>query len=401
MNIASSQLKARLAALAIFSSVFFAFGLGNALGKSTEEKLDVVEQKIGSAKEREGVLTSEIEAMSQQISSLEGQVADLRSQELAAENELAAKEMELDRAVEKLTAAVRELEDMRGRLKRALSVLRERLVDIYMSGTVDLASIVLAASDYGEMVAASEYVEQIKTRDESLVVRVRELRDQAEALVEVRRETKSTIETARNQIAAEESRLESTRSSLESRENELVAAQGARQATLESVQGNIHKHEEMAADLRAKIEDDVAAATSESGPPVSSDSTPTPSSQGFIWPVEGAFTSPFGSRWGRMHEGIDIAAPDGTPIKAAASGTVALMQSEAESGGYGNYTCVDHGDGLATCYAHQSGFATSTGATVRQGEVIGYVGNTGNSFGAHLHFEVRINGSAVDPMGYL
>ena len=102
-----------------------------------------------------------------------------------------------------------------------------------------------------------------------------------------------------------------------------------------------------------------------------------------------------------MHEGIDIAAPEGTPIRAAASGTVILMQSEAESGGYGNYTCVDHGGGLSTCYAHQSGFATSSGASVRQGDVIGYVGNTGHSFGAHLHFEVRTSGVAVDPMGYL
>ncbi len=78
-----------------------------------------------------------------------------------------------------------------------------------------------------------------------------------------------------------------------------------------------------------------------------------------------------------------------------------LMQSEAESGGYGNYTCVDHGGGLSTCYAHQSEFGTSIGSSVEQGEVIGYVGNTGHSFGDHLHFEVRINGVAQDPLGYL
>jgi murein DD-endopeptidase MepM/ murein hydrolase activator NlpD len=106
-------------------------------------------------------------------------------------------------------------------------------------------------------------------------------------------------------------------------------------------------------------------------------------------------------RWGRMHEGVDIAVPAGTPIVAAASGTVILMQSDASSGGYGNYTCIDHGGGLSSCYAHQSSFATSSGASVGQGDVIGYVGCTGHCYGDHLHFEVRVNGAAVDPMGYL
>jgi len=127
----------------------------------------------------------------------------------------------------------------------------------------------------------------------------------------------------------------------------------------------------------------------------------SPSAAGFIWPVEGTVTSGFGYRWGRMHEGIDISVPEGTPIRAAADGTVILEQSEYESGGYGNYTCIDHGGGLSTCYAHQSSFAASVGARVSQGDVIGYSGNTGHSTGPHLHFEVRINGAPTDPLGYL
>jgi murein DD-endopeptidase MepM/ murein hydrolase activator NlpD len=123
-----------------------------------------------------------------------------------------------------------------------------------------------------------------------------------------------------------------------------------------------------------------------------------PSSQGLVWPVSGPVTSPFGYRWGRLHAGIDIGVGYGTPIQAAASGTVVLA---GWTGGYGNYTCIDHGGGLATCYAHQSSYAVGAGAQVSQGQVIGYVGNTGHSFGAHLHFEVRINGAPVDPLGYL
>jgi murein DD-endopeptidase MepM/ murein hydrolase activator NlpD len=99
-----------------------------------------------------------------------------------------------------------------------------------------------------------------------------------------------------------------------------------------------------------------------------------------------------------LHAGIDIGVPSGTPIHAAASGTVVIAGWVS---GYGNYTCIDHGGGLATCYAHQSSFATSVGAHVSQGQVIGYTGCTGHCFGPHLHFEVRINGTPVDPLGYL
>jgi murein DD-endopeptidase MepM/ murein hydrolase activator NlpD len=117
-----------------------------------------------------------------------------------------------------------------------------------------------------------------------------------------------------------------------------------------------------------------------------------------IWPIDGTITSPFGQRWGRLHAGLDIGAPEGTPIRAAATGRVVLAGWQ---GGYGLYTCIQHSGTLSTCYAHQSRLGTSTGASVSQGQAMGYVGNTGNSFGAHLHFEVRVGGSPVDPLGYL
>lgn len=124
-----------------------------------------------------------------------------------------------------------------------------------------------------------------------------------------------------------------------------------------------------------------------------------------IWPVNGPITGSFGEdRGSHYHSGLDISAPGGTPIHAAASGTVSLLQSTERSGGYGNYTCIAHST-ITTCYAHQSRFATSAGAHVRRGELIGYVGNTGNSRGNHLHFEVREGtrpwGAPRDPRGYL
>jgi murein DD-endopeptidase MepM/ murein hydrolase activator NlpD len=123
-----------------------------------------------------------------------------------------------------------------------------------------------------------------------------------------------------------------------------------------------------------------------------------PSSAGFSWPVSGPITSTFGMRWGRMHEGVDIGVPAGTPIAAAAGGTVIVAGWE---GGYGNLVVVDHGNGLSTAYGHQSRIAVSAGQVVGRGSILGYVGCTGHCFGDHLHFEVRVNGAAVDPLRYL
>ena len=120
------------------------------------------------------------------------------------------------------------------------------------------------------------------------------------------------------------------------------------------------------------------------------------------WSIRGPVTSPFCERrsWEACHPGIDIAVPTGTPIRAVKDGSIVLVQSEAASGGYGNFTCIDHGGGLSSCYAHQSSFARTSGS-ISQGDILGYVGCTGHCFGDHLHFEVRVNGSPVDPMGYL
>jgi murein DD-endopeptidase MepM/ murein hydrolase activator NlpD len=190
----------------------------------------------------------------------------------------------------------------------------------------------------------------------------------------------------------------------------LASARASKQETLAGV--NEHEREvrhevEGLARASASLAAAIRSAQARAAPPSSggaaagsssSGSTGGVSSRGFIWPVSGAVTSGFGWRWGRMHEGIDIAAPSGTPIRAAAAGTVIYS---GWMSGYGNLVVVDHGGGLATAYAHMSSIAAGSGSGVVQGQTLGYVGCTGHCFGDHLHFEVRQNGSPVDPMGYL
>jgi peptidase M23-like protein len=133
-----------------------------------------------------------------------------------------------------------------------------------------------------------------------------------------------------------------------------------------------------------------------------SSQSPPPASRGggvLSWPVNGPLTSPFGMRWGRLHAGIDIGAGTGTPIRAAATGRVT---THGWVSGYGLYTCLDHRPPYSTCYGHQSRLGPArSGQVVPRGGLVGYVGCTGHCFGAHLHFEVRINGSPVDPLPYL
>jgi murein DD-endopeptidase MepM/ murein hydrolase activator NlpD len=119
-----------------------------------------------------------------------------------------------------------------------------------------------------------------------------------------------------------------------------------------------------------------------------------------IWPSKGTLSSSYGRRWGRMHQGIDIAGPIGTPIVAAADGVV--VTSEFQSGGYGNLIELQHNDGSITRYAHNNRLHAGVGQTVKQGQHISDMGNTGRSTGPHLHFEFHPGGgSAVNPMAYL
>jgi murein DD-endopeptidase MepM/ murein hydrolase activator NlpD len=362
-----------------------------------ESKLDAKEAKLSKVRERGGVLTTTISRFGEKIDRLTTEVAALRNQEAAVRARLDAKQAELDAAVAELDGAKKHLAVVKGHLKRALVALRERLVAIYETGTPDVLSVIVGADGYDDLVDRTEYLNRIQGMDEAVVGRVRDLRDQVKRTVARLRAVKDRIEAARDAIAAEEQALASARAAVQQRQSALVAARGSRVAALAKIK---QAEQELDGDV-ASIQAELAAQLGETA------SAPLPAgpirygSGQFIWPVDGPVVSGFGMRWGRMHEGIDIAVPAGTPIRAAASGSVVLVQSEAESGGYGNFTCLDHGGGLQTCYAHQSSVAVASGQSVSQGEVIGYVGCTGHCFGDHLHFEVRVGGAPTDPLGYL
>jgi len=360
---------------------------GTALGQTLEEQRSAKQAELEEVREQEGVLSTELARYSEQVDQLAGQVATLRNREAIVAEELAQTQARLE------TEAAR-LDALRDRLNRSLNVLSRRLVEIYKSDQPDALTVILDSDGFDDLVNRYDYLDRIQDQDAGIVNRVRDLRDETQDLV-------GEIRAARDEIAAKKAELERTRIQLEAREAELAAVRDQKAAALEATRVREEHLEGDVSELNQQIQEalaDAQASTSTSDPlpagPIQG------ASGGFIWPVNGPVTSPFGPRWGRLHAGIDIAAPTGTPIRAVKDGNVVLVQSEASSGGYGNFTCIDHGGGLSSCYAHQSAQHITSGS-VSQGDVIGLVGCTGSCFGDHLHFEIRVNGVATDPLGYL
>jgi murein DD-endopeptidase MepM/ murein hydrolase activator NlpD len=367
-----------------------------------QAELEAKQSKLDEVRERKGVLTTTITHYGDRIEQLTDEVAAIRGEEESVEIRLNAKQAELDRAVNELDGAKERLAAVRAHLKRALAALRDRLVAIYEMGSPDVLSVIVESDDIGDLATETEYLNRLHGMDEAVVGRVRELRNEVRRIVTRLRTAKERIESARDEIATEEQALASARQALQSHQSQLVSVRGQREAALEK----IGEHEQELDGSVAEIQGQIAAELAETG------SAPLPAgpiqygaSGSMIWPVDGAVVSGFGGRdigaGYEYHPGIDIAVAEGTPIRAAADGTVIFTQPEASSGGYGNYTCIDHGGGLSTCYAHQTSFAVAAGQSVSQGDIIGYTGCTGYCLGPHLHFEVRINGAVTDPMGYL
>ena len=380
-----TYLFAGAAALALAGALLLAFGLWarGAEGQDLQSQLDSKRAQLDSEQEREGVLSTELSRYNDRLDQLAGEVAVLRNRE-------AIVQAELDRVKAQLRREKDRLEQLKHQLSRSLNVLRRRLVSIYRSDSPDVLTVMLEADGFDDLVSRYEYLRRIEEQDADIVGRVRGLRNES-------RDTVERIEAARDEIAARKAELVRTRTQLEAREAELDAVRDRKASALVEVHSEIERLEGDISDIQGKIQAQIQAASSTSAAPLPAGPIQG-GSGGWIWPVNGSVTSPYGPRWGRMHEGIDISAPAGTPIRAANSGQVILA---APTSGYGNYTCIDHGGGLSSCYAHQSSYATSVGASVSQGDVIGYVGCTGSCFGDHLHFEIRVNGSAVDPLGYL
>jgi murein DD-endopeptidase MepM/ murein hydrolase activator NlpD len=356
---------------------------GSASGQSLQQKLNTTQNKLSHVRNHAGVLTTRISHESAQLQRLTTQVAALRNREAAVAAELSQKEAELNQAQARLDA-------LKQHLHQAIQILEQRLVAVYESSRPDLITVLLQAHGFQDLLARTQYIETLQQDDNDVVSRVRELRNEMQVTV-------NTVREARDEIAARKQELDATRARLKQRTTQLATARQKQHTSLMQVRKQQDDLEGDLSDISQKIAEQLSAGTGAlpAGPIQAG-------GHGLIWPVNGPITSGYGPRnigsGYEFHPGIDIGVPTGTPIRAAAAGTVTIAGPE---GGYGNYTCIDHGGGLSTCYGHQERFLVSTGQQVAQGQIIGLSDCTGYCLGPHLHFEVRINGQTTDPLGYL
>ena len=363
-----------------------------------DRQVEALQSKAAQARAREESLRNEIATVSERIQALEAEVGDVSTRLAVLEEdlELHRRKLEAVKALYKIQS--QRVRYLRGQHNVAQMRLADRLVAVYEGEDPTALDVVLDASTFSDALDQLDYLDSIAAQDRLVVDHVAGTRDHMQDL---KRRTGKTKERVAAITRVVEIRTEQQRAVYDrlliSRQG-LATARSSKRESLADAHEDAEQYEGKAEEL-LKVSAQLAARinAAQASAPTYSTADSTPSASGMIWPVPGPVVSGYGWRWGRMHEGIDIAAGYGTPIQASAAGNVIYA---GWMGGYGNLIIIDHGGGIATAYAHQSSFVVGGGA-VSQGQTIGYVGCTGHCFGPHLHFEVRVNGAAVDPLGYL
>jgi murein DD-endopeptidase MepM/ murein hydrolase activator NlpD len=361
--------------------------------------IGTLQQRIDAAKAREGVLTSQIAVVTSKIRALEDDVQSASARLSQLESVLALHQRRLDRLNALYGVQTRKLVFLQRQHKAATARLNKRIVEIYTSDPTSALTVVLEAASFSDLLDQLEFLNDIGSQDERIAHEVKDAKLQMQETRNATRRTRKQVAATTKVVADRTAEQRAVRDRLASSQRELATARADKRSTLADVREDKndaleHMNELLAesATLAARIRSAQSSGVVVPGP------TGAASAAGFVWPVHGILTSGFGWRWGRMHEGIDLAVPSGTPVVASASGTVVVA---GWLGGYGNLVVIDHGNGMATAYGHNTSVTVGYGQTVAQGQLIAYSGSTGHSTGPHVHFEVRVNGSPVDPLGYL
>jgi murein DD-endopeptidase MepM/ murein hydrolase activator NlpD len=364
---------------------------------AVDARIAALHAEIAQANAQEGVLTSQLSAVVAELEDAQAAVESAETSVSTLEAELSSEQARLDRLTALLARQTRRLERLQAEYTRAVEILETRVRTAYIDEPPDLLAFLVSASSFDDLIDNVEFLERIGAQDQRVARQVERAKTRAAA---ERLETSRTrrlqaaavsviaartdeARAARDRLAEDRDRLSSVESL---KQSALASTRESRADYLREVEGLAAASAALAAQIRAAQE---GAGSTGNG---------QASAAGLIWPCDGVVVSGFGMRWGRMHEGIDIDCAYGTPNRAAAAGTVIYA---GWLGGYGNLVVVDHGNGLSTAYAHASAILVSVGQSVSQGETVSLVGSTGHSTGPHLHFEVRINGVAVDPLLYL
>jgi murein DD-endopeptidase MepM/ murein hydrolase activator NlpD len=398
-----SRIRLLLVVLALPLVLWAALPLVSAAGpqatiSSLQNRIDAKRQRLAQVHGHAHVLTSDISALTHRIDTLQGTVDTLQRRQDAIQADLAVKQRQLTATQTQLRAARAQLALARARLARSRKILAARLVALYKSDAPDIVTVVLSSKGFEQLLENSTYLQRIGAQDREIITVVRAARAQAASAAKRLGALEASQQRIATQIADHRNAVARVRLDVQSHQAGIASVRADKRALLHRVNAQAGKISEDIAAMQRQ-QNAIAAKLNGAG---NGGIAPGPIRGGgrFIWPVNGPITSPFCERraWEACHPGIDIGVPSGTPIRAAGTGTVAIA---GWVGGYGNYTCINHGGGFSTCYGHQSRIEVSVGQHVTVGQIIGLTGCTGLCFGPHLHFEVRINGAVTNPVNYL
>jgi len=401
MRLRAVLLLAVLAPLALWAALpLVSSASPEATVSSLQDKIDSKRGELDKVNGRARALTSDISGLTRRVDALQGTITTLQQRENAIQSDLDAKRAELARTQAELRGVRARLVKLRARLAHARTVLADRLVELYKSDQPDIVTVVLSSHGFADLLENGAYLQRIGQQDRAIITAVRDAKAEMAAAARRLGALEDRQQRIALQITERRNAVAKVRVSVQGKRDAIDQVRGQKQTLLGSVRDHAHKIDEDIKALQAQQSKIEAQIRSAQGGGSSIPAGPIRGGGRFIWPVNGPITSPFCERraWEACHPGIDIGVPSGTPIRAAGSGSVVIAGWVS---GYGNYTCIDHGGGISTCYGHQSAIHVSVGQHVTQGQVIGLSGCTGLCFGDHLHFEVRINGAVTNPLNYL
>ena len=361
--------------------------------------LAVSQSEIDALEEQRDELKAQREEMQAGIDELKNQQAGVLEQKRALDEQNEVYRQELELIEEQVSLYTRLVDEKAAELEKAtadeaeqLAIYKQHVRAMEENGEYTYLSIIFGSKSLSQLMSNLDMIGEIMDADKRIYDQYTAAREDAE-------EIKAEYETTLSALADKQAEYEAEKADLEAKiaeANDMIAQ------LEEEINSNYDLYLEVLAQEEA-LESDIQSMIAEMERQEAANSITSTGT--YIWPLPGY--SP-GSAYGwrmhpiyhemRFHAGEDIGAPSGTPILAADSGVATVIPDNGN--GYGNYIMINHGGGRVTLYAHMSAFAISNGATVSQGQVIGYVGSTGNSTGPHLHFEVRVNGATTDPKSY-
>lgn len=369
---------------AVLAAALLTGAFGTSFADELEDQLSDIQGQISSAQETAANAEAVIKEVSARLNAIQAELD-------AANAELSRIRGEQETLNRKIRQTEAELQQAIDDLHRRQAILAQRVRAIYMHGQLNYLDVIIGSNSFSDFANRLELLKRIIRADFSLIL---EIRDRQNA-----------IEAKKAQLEAEKQQLDALETEAAKTQEAIAAKHAEQQAVLDEAKQHKAAAEQMerelqaaSADIQARIQERLRQQQQSGG------GSYVQGTGQLSWPVNGVITSPQGWRIHPIfgteiyHAGLDIGVDEGTPVHAADSGTVV----EADwLGGYGNAVIIDHGNGMQTVYAHNSSLAVSAGQSVSKGQVIAYAGSTGYATGPHCHFEVRINGEVVDPMGYL